>query len=210
VIGEPLSIAVGGKHFNFLLPSDFAIPTDATSSTQYWARVWPAAEALANFIVEKPEWVRYLQVLELGAGLGLPSFVAAQWASHCTITDAEPQAVAALSQSLALNGISNASTLQANWRHVAALPKADVILLSDVNYDPKEFDYLLQLIDYQLAAKCGVLLSTPQRLLAKPFVKALLPWCTHMHERSIGGTYVSILEMLPGPAAPQAPAFLTQ
>ena len=43
----------------------------------FWAKIWPAAIALGKFLIENPSWIQNKQVLEMGAGIGLPSFTIA-------------------------------------------------------------------------------------------------------------------------------------
>ncbi|MBC7652268.1 MAG: methyltransferase, partial [Deinococcales bacterium] len=53
----------------------------------------------------------------------------------------------------------------------------DVLLLSDINYMPAAFALLFNMITHFLAKQTTIILSTPQRLLAKPFIEKLLPFC---------------------------------
>ena len=55
--------------------------------------------------------------------------------------------------------------------------------MSDVNYDPEDFENLLQLILLFLAKGQTILLSTPQRLVGKAFITALLPFCKLNEEK---------------------------
>jgi predicted nicotinamide N-methyase len=48
-----------------------------------------------------------------------------------------------------------------------------VIILSDVNYDPTQFETLTKLIEKFIHQGSTVILSTPQRIMASPFVLAL-------------------------------------
>ena len=59
----------------------------------YWAKVWPAAKALCAMIAAVPTLVKDKQVLELAAGLGLPSLLAARFANKVTVSDYIPAAV---------------------------------------------------------------------------------------------------------------------
>ena len=45
-------------------------------ASPYWAQVWPSAIALARFILSQPGIIKGKSVVELAAGLGLPSLVA--------------------------------------------------------------------------------------------------------------------------------------
>jgi len=48
-----------------------------------------------------------------------------------------------------------------------------VLILSDVNYDPTQFDALISLIEKFILQGSTVILSTPQRIMASSFVLAL-------------------------------------
>ena len=59
----------------------------------YWSKLWPASEALAQFITQNPNYFYNKKVAELGAGLALPSFVAAPFASSIEASDYVPDAI---------------------------------------------------------------------------------------------------------------------
>jgi predicted nicotinamide N-methyase len=82
-----------------------------------------------------------------------------------------------------------------NWQQLQQAPSADVVLLSDVNFNPADDDALLRLIEHYLNRGSTVLLSTPERLWAKPFVSQLLPWAIE-HQRVVeNDVAVSILHL---------------
>ena len=71
-------VAVGGVSLDLLRPSspEELLSEEAFADDEflpYWAELWPAARALAAALPEVPG----LRVIELGAGLGVPSLVAA-------------------------------------------------------------------------------------------------------------------------------------
>lgn len=141
----------------------------------YWTQVWPAALAMAEFLVRHPEYVQHKKVLELAAGLGLPSLVAARWANEVQCSDYLPDAVAVIRQSVASNALANVTPLVLDWNHLPSDLSADVLLVSDINYDPSQFTVLNAVLQDFLEKGTTILLSTPQRLMAKPFVEQLLP-----------------------------------
>lgn len=150
---------------------------DVATPFPYWAQIWPAALALGTYLVQNPQTVKGKNVLEIAAGLGLPSLVAARFASSVTCTDYIAAAVHAAQQSAQHNGLINMHCQQLDWYHLPQHIHADVLLLSDVNYEPQAFEVLYQLLQTFLQKGSTVLLSTPQRLMAKPFISRLLPWC---------------------------------
>lgn len=148
----------------------------------YWSQVWPAAKALAQFLLDHPTYTKAKRVVELGAGLGLPSLVAARNAAQVVCTDIAPEAVAIASKSAAHLQLQNFSSQVINWQQLPDNLEMDVLLLSDVNYEPAAFQTLLKIIDVFLEKKITILLSTPQRLMAKEFIAPLLAACTYQQE----------------------------
>jgi predicted nicotinamide N-methyase len=151
----------------------------------YWAQVWPAAQALAGFLLNHTAYIEQKRVIELAAGLGLPSLVAARHASKVLCSDYVPEAVAIIQQSAVHNRLHNLSVRLLNWEHLPADLEADVLLLSDVNYDPTAFALQQELIQSFLQKGTVVLLSTPQRLMAKTFLTPLLFYCREQEEIAI-------------------------
>src|SRR6185312_16418389 len=46
----------------------------------FWSKVWPAAEGLCKYLARHPNYIKDKSVLELAAGLGLPSVFASLYA----------------------------------------------------------------------------------------------------------------------------------
>ena len=151
----------------------------------FWAKVWPAAHAMAAFLLSHPEWTHDKKVLEIGAGIGLPSFSIAGKAASLIISDHDPAAVALLEKNIALLGLSHANAMSIDWNHFPSDISADTILLSDVNYSPEQFEVLLTLIRQWLDAGTTVVLSTPQRIMGVPFVAALTNYIVQQRTSSI-------------------------
>ena len=59
---------------------------------------------------------------------------------------------------------------------------AEVLILSDVNYDPAQFDVLIHLIDKFIHQGCTIILSTPQRIMASPFIQKLEAYIIERYE----------------------------
>jgi predicted nicotinamide N-methyase len=140
----------------------------------YWSQVWPSSIAIAQFIQTHPEYINDNKVLELGGGLGLPSLVAARYAREVICTDKEAAAVGMVQQSALHYGFQHLQASVLDWTNISFDINADTILLSDVNYMPALFLQLKQVIDQLLYKGKTIILSTPQRLMAKDFVQSLL------------------------------------
>lgn len=154
---------------------------DNSATAPYWAQVWPAAKALCEVIASQPALVQDKKVLEIAAGLGLPSLVAAQFAKEVIASDYIKNAVELIKRSADHNAIKNIQCRVIDWNKPDKKLKPDVLLLSDINYESKSFDALYNMLAAFINKGTTVLLSTPQRLVAKAFMNRLQPWCRQTH-----------------------------
>lgn len=139
----------------------------------YWAKLWPSSIALVQYLKANTIWIEHKNVLEIGAGLGLPSFLIAGYANSVQVSDYAPEAVELLEKNIQHLRLHNVQAMELDWNRVPNSINTDVVLLSDVNYNPSQFDGLLQLITKLIANGIIVLLSTPQRIMVSPFVNAI-------------------------------------
>ena len=77
-------------------------------------------------------------------------------------------------KSAALHQLQNILCEPCNWNSLPLGFSAEVILLSDINYDPAVFKALEKVLKRLMDNGCTLLLATPQRLMAKPFIERLL------------------------------------
>jgi predicted nicotinamide N-methyase len=159
----------------------------------HWTKLWPAALAMADVIHQHPELVLHKNVLELAAGLGLPSLIAARYAHSVCCSDYLQEAVDAMAGSARHLQLSNVTCQLLDWNRLPDELTADVLLLSDINYDPDQFDQLYLVLQRFLQQGTLILLTTPQRLMAKPFIEELLPFCRQQQEMNVAATAVSLL-----------------
>jgi predicted nicotinamide N-methyase len=129
---------------------------DPTTPFPFWAKLWPSSIALLDVLKAHPHLIQNKHILEIGAGIGLPSLMMAGIAKSVQISDYDKEAVALLQKNAIPENI-----------------QPDVVLLSDVNYDPAQFDTLITLIDKFMRQGSTIILSTPQRIMASPFVLKL-------------------------------------
>jgi predicted nicotinamide N-methyase len=149
------------------------LESDPATPFPYWAKVWPSAIALHNVLKAHPHLIQNKHVLEIGAGIGLPSLMMAGITKSIQISDYDLEAVELLRKNIEHLELENAEALKLDWN---ALPEAihpEVLILSDVNYDPTQFETLTKLIEKFIQQGCTIILSTPQRIMASPFVLAL-------------------------------------
>ncbi|MDI3322407.1 class I SAM-dependent methyltransferase [Pinibacter soli] len=167
----------------------------------YWAKIWPAAIGMCNFISAHTLLVKGRKVLELAAGLGLPSLLTAAYAADVCCSDYLQDAIDVIDRSVAINEYNNIHTRLLNWHHLPDDLHPDVLLMSDVNYDAHEFAILHKVVERFINSGTTIILSTPQRLMAKSFIGKLLPWVAMQQEMEISvpeKTFVSIFVLKKG------------
>jgi predicted nicotinamide N-methyase len=170
---------------------------DAQLPFPYWTRLWPSGIALASFLQKNPQWIAGKKVAELAAGLGLPSLVAARYAKQVWCSDISNEAMQVAAQSAKHHQLTHIQFEARSWSLLPTGFFADVVLLSDINYDPIEFDELEKVLTGLLHKGCRLLLATPQRLMAKPFLEKLSAFISAHYEEKVvsdGQTvFISIL-----------------
>jgi predicted nicotinamide N-methyase len=164
---------------------DVLIQKDANTPFPFWAKLWPASIALTNFLQSNIHWVDNKKVLEIGAGIGLPSFSIATLAKEVLISDHAADAIVLMNQNINHLQLPNTRAACLDWNHFPNDIKADTILLSDVNYAPEQFEQLLNLIKRFIAEGSTIILATPQRIMGVPFVTSLQSNITGSHVCSV-------------------------
>ena len=135
----------------------------------YWAELWPSGLALARAVQKLP--LRGARVVELGCGLGLPSFAAAIGGAQVLATDWAPDAVSLLGENARRNDIGLRVEIVA-WDEPEPLLREapwDLVLAADVLYERRNAERLLELLP---ALGPEVLLADPTRPHAQPFLEA--------------------------------------
>ena len=138
----------------------------------YFGILWPAAEALSEFVAENPALVKNKTVLELGCGLGLPSLVASHVGGKVLATDFHPDVEEYFSRNCRHSSVE-CSYKRLNWREENVDQKFDVVIGSDVLYESKHpKEVALGLLRF---VKEGgtIILSDPGRSYLQQFITAM-------------------------------------
>ncbi len=165
--------------YNVLLENDHSTPFP------FWAKIWPSAKAICLFLEKEPQWIQGKNVLEIGAGIGLPSFTLAPLASSIIISDYSTEAIALIQKNIQHLQLKNATALCLDWNHYPTTIEADTILLCDINYDPIEFKPLFKLIQHFLLKGSTLIIATPYRITAVPFADTLQPYIKRIEWETI-------------------------
>lgn len=151
----------------------------------YWAELWPSGLALANRLAQRP--LRGLRVVELGAGLGIPSLVAAAGGATVLATDWYEAPLRFVAINAGRAGLTVA-TMFVDWRDPpqALLDQApfDMVVAADVLYEPRNAQPLAALLPRLVADDGEAIIADPRRPDAQPFLDALTStgWSIHTDE----------------------------
>jgi predicted nicotinamide N-methyase len=126
----------------------------------YWVDLWPAARMLAKAVVRE-KWQPGLETLEVGCGLGLPGIAALTAGLRVTFSDYDATALRFAADNARANGFTDFRLLQLDWRDPPADLRVPVLLTSDVLYELRNVEPLVELIKRVLLPG-GVCLLTDQ------------------------------------------------
>jgi len=167
------TIELAGRELTLLRPAsaDELIDEDAFDEEEflpYWAELWPSGVALARAVGALD--LRGARVLELGAGLGLPSLAAALRGGDVLATDWAGDAVELLRLNAARNRVG-LRVERVRWDEPAPLLREapwPLVLGADLLYERRNADRLLELLP-----RLGrdVLLADPGRTFTRGFLE---------------------------------------
>jgi predicted nicotinamide N-methyase len=131
----------------------------------YWAFAWPGGQAMARHVLDAPELVLGLRVADVGAGSGIAAIAAAKaGAAHVLAVDVDPLAATAIAINASANEV--AATIETKTEDcLARLPAVDLILISDLVYEPELAVRVGGFVERALAA--GVPVVIGDRLSAR-------------------------------------------
>ena len=148
---------------------------DSNTLFPFWGKIWPSAKALTIFLRNNPDLIKFKTVLEIGAGIGLPSFSIADKAREIIITDHAMDAVDLIQKNIDHLELKNSKALYFDWNNFSKKIRADTILLSDINYDPSQINQLASMLNHFLKNNSTIIIATPERITATPLGNAIQP-----------------------------------
>lgn len=169
----------------------------AAGANPYWAWCWAGGLALARHILDRPETVAGLRVLDLGAGSGLVGIAAARaGAAHVICADVDECAIAAIGLNARANHVS-ATALQADLLD-GPPPEADLVLVGDLFYDRAVARRATGYLNRCAAAGVSALIGDPGRtFLPIERLRPLADYPTRdFGESGIGETRASVFRFV--------------
>lgn len=138
----------------------------------YWAEVWPSGRVLADHLAARD--LAGLRVVELGAGLALPSMIAHRAGAAVLATDWYPEALGFARANALHAGIGDLPTLEVDWAapppELFAAGPFDLVLGADVLYENRHGPQLVPLVTRLAAPHAEVVIADPRRPAADAFV----------------------------------------
>ncbi|MGD9802285.1 MAG: methyltransferase [Hyphomicrobiaceae bacterium] len=131
----------------------------------YWAFAWPGGQAMARHILDTPTLIEGLRIADIGAGSGIASIAAIKaGAAHVFAVDVDPLAAAAIALNAEANGVAAAIDISTE-DCLGEIPSVDMILISDLVYEPELAVRVGAFLERVLAAGLPVIIG--DRLTAR-------------------------------------------
>jgi predicted nicotinamide N-methyase len=162
---QAVELAINGKKFSILLPrylDQFINPADVTHDFPLWAKIWKASWVLSGFLADLPPDVNK-RLLEIGAGVGLVSIVAATFGHEITMTEYNPDALNFARANACLNNCSGLPIEKLDWNHPGLKDQFDLIVASEVTYNEAYFLPLIRLFKSNLKPGGEIILASEIR-----------------------------------------------
>lgn len=138
----------------------------------YFGLLWDAGLALAHFIDLHHQSFKDKRVLELGAGVGLPSLVASHHGACVLTTDFHPQAEEYFTRNLSLNQLKG-EYQRLNWREQHVSETFDIVMGSDILYEGKHALEVAEGLVRFLRPGGEIYLSDPGRAYLNGFIESM-------------------------------------
>ncbi|MDP8305222.1 MAG: methyltransferase domain-containing protein [Candidatus Chlorobium antarcticum] len=167
----------GGREFFFTSVSDSYALLDRITPEEflrdeqmpYWAEIWPSSLALCSFLCEELQ-LKGVSAVELGAGVGVVSIVAASRGGKVLATDYSPEAL----RFIRCNALANAMGIRVerlDWRNVMQPRKFEMVLAADVLYERVNLLPIITAIDQLLESGGSAYIADPRRRMAEQFLE---------------------------------------
>jgi predicted nicotinamide N-methyase len=179
------SVAVAQERFELELFADldreFSAHFDELSDPEkdlpeppLFGSLWPAAEGLATYLLQKNWPLRGQRVLEIGCGLGLPSLLCAKLGAQVETMDHHPGVASLLARNCQRNKLNTLTFHLASFQNTSArLGTYDLIIGSDILYEPDLYPKLEDFILRHAAQKCQIIIADPGRYAVSRFGASL-------------------------------------
>jgi predicted nicotinamide N-methyase len=168
------TVEIGGRQVELLSPAnadDLISEDDYVKDERlpYWADLWPSAQILAAEV--RTMRLAGQRVLELGCGLGLVAMSAAMAGGDVTATDYYDDAILFATLNVAEATGTTISARMVDWSAMPPdLGRFDVVLTSDVLYEPRYAVLVADAIAATLVRGGEAIVADPGRIACEDFL----------------------------------------
>ena len=169
---------VGAVNIRLKLPldldkiADSSLPGVSREAFPRFGMVWSSSECLAHLLALREFGAQ--RVLELGCGMALATHVMNARGVNVTALDIHPMAGELLSENCALNESAPVPFVAASWSDEQVyLGLFDLIVASDVLYEPRHAVHLAPFLDRHLSESGEVMIVDPDRGQLSTFLLAM-------------------------------------
>lgn len=168
------TVQIGGRDIELLSPAnadDLISEDDYVKDERlpYWADLWPSARILAGEV--RTMRLAGERVIELGCGLGLVAIGAALAGAEVTATDYYDDAILFASLNVAETTGRTIAARMVDWSAMPAdLGRFDVVLTSDVLYEPRYASLVARAIAATLVRGGEAIVADPGRIACADFL----------------------------------------
>lgn len=168
------TVQIGGRDVDLLSPAnadDLINEDDYVKDERlpYWADLWPSAQILAREV--RTMRLAGERVLELGCGLGLVTIGAAMAGAQVTATDYYEDAVLFATLNVAEATGKTIAARMVDWTAMPAdLGRFDLVLTSDVLYEPRYAALVAGAITATLVRGGEAIVADPGRIACEEFL----------------------------------------
>lgn len=166
---ETTEVAINGKKFSILLPKylyRFINPIDVFHDFPLWAKLWKASWVLSAYLADMPVNINN-RLLEIGAGVGLVSIVAATFGHPITMSEYNPDALKFAHANACLNNCPDLPIMKLDWQRCRLMDQFDIIVASEVTYNEEDFSPLIRLFRANLKPGGEIILTSEIRQSGK-------------------------------------------
>ena len=135
---------------------------EADERLPYWADLWPSARGLTRHLLDHPPVET--RIVELGAGVALPSLALRSLGADPLATDYYADALRFAEANAWRNGLSPLRTGLLDWRDPAIGGRWGLVVAADVVYEQRNGEALAELLPRILADGGQMLLADPGRM----------------------------------------------
>jgi len=145
----------------------------SSASWPLFGTVWASGEVLAHLMLDFQ--IAGKRILEVGCGIGLSSLLLNHRLADISATDYHPEAGNFLAENTRLNKDRDIPFMRAGWGDIdCGIGKFDLIIGSDLLYEPDHAELLSAFINLHAKPHCEVILVDPGRGNAARYSKKMV------------------------------------